>query len=112
MTGWYQSIIEWAYIVFVEQFDLWFILGLVAQCMFMMRFVVQWIASERAKRSIIPIAFWFFSIAGGSLLLTYAIIRQEGVFILGQALGLIIYFRNLWLIFKERRREKDLDTVI
>lgn len=98
-----DGFLNWLRIVFVEGFDVWVIWGLVAQFMFTMRFVVQWIASERARRSIVPIAFWFFSLAGGSLLLTYAIIRQDPVFILGQSLGLLIYMRNLWLIFAERR---------
>jgi lipid-A-disaccharide synthase-like uncharacterized protein len=98
-----DAIVSWFHIVFVEGFDVWVIWGFVAQFMFMMRFVVQWIASERAKRSIVPIAFWFFSLAGGTLLLIYAIIRQDPVFIAGQGLGLLIYSRNLWLIFAERR---------
>ena len=68
-----------------------------------MRFVVQWLASERAKRSVVPVAFWFFSLGGGSLLLVYAIVRQDPVFILGQGLGLFIYIRNLWLIANERK---------
>lgn len=97
------AFLSWLHDVFVEGFDLWVIWGLVAQLMFTMRFVVQWIASERARRSIVPIAFWFFSLAGGTLLLTYAIVRQDPVFILGQSLGLLIYIRNLWLIFAERR---------
>jgi lipid-A-disaccharide synthase-like uncharacterized protein len=70
----------------------------------MMRFVVQWIASERARRSVIPIAFWFFSLGGGTLLLAYAIHRRDPVFIAGQGLGLFIYGRNLWLILNEKRR--------
>lgn len=86
--------------VFILNFDAWVILGFVAQFMFMMRFVVQWIASERARRSVIPVAFWFFSLGGGSLLLIYAIQRRDPVFICGQALGLFIYIRNLWLIAK------------
>lgn len=98
-----DAIVSWFHVVFVQGFDVWVIWGFVAQFMFMMRFVVQWIASERAKRSIVPIAFWFFSLAGGVLLLIYAIIRQDPVFIAGQGLGLLIYSRNLWLIFSERR---------
>ena len=97
---------DWFQVVFIDQFDVWIVLGFVAQAMFMMRFVVQWIASERAGRSIVPVAFWFFSIAGGALLLTYAIIRKDPVFIAGQGLGLLIYFRNLWFIFKERRGDE------
>ncbi len=73
--------------VFVLRFDGWVILGFVAQGFFTMRFVVQWIASERARRSVIPVAFWFFSIGGGVLLLIYALYRRDPVFIAGQALG-------------------------
>lgn len=65
-----------------------------------MRFLVQWIQSERRKRSVIPIAFWYFSIAGGTTLLAYALYRQDPVFILGQAGGLLIYGRNLYFIFR------------
>lgn len=109
-----DALLSWFHVVFIEGFDVWVIWGLIAQSMFMMRFVVQWIASERARRSIVPIAFWFFSLAGGVLLLTYAIIRQDPVFIAGQSLGLLIYSRNLWLIFAERRAasrpEGDVET--
>lgn len=81
--------------------------GFIAQIMFMMRFMIQWIASERVGRSIVPVAFWFFSIGGGALLLTYAIVKKDPVFIAGQGLGLIIYFRNLWLIYKEKRKDPN-----
>lgn len=94
----------WLHDVFVKQFDFWVILGFVAQFLFMMRFVVQWWASERAKRSVVPVAFWFFSLGGGFLLLVYSIQRQDPVFIAGQALGLFIYIRNLALIRGERKR--------
>ncbi|MCA0275373.1 MAG: lipid-A-disaccharide synthase N-terminal domain-containing protein [Proteobacteria bacterium] len=93
----------WLHDVFIAQFDGWILLGFVAQGMFTMRFVVQWLASERAKRSVVPVAFWFFSLGGGALLLIYAIQRQDPVFIAGQGLGLFIYIRNLWLIANERR---------
>ncbi|WP_269930430.1 lipid-A-disaccharide synthase N-terminal domain-containing protein [Aminobacter sp. HY435] len=93
----------WLHDVFIAQFDGWILLGFVAQGFFTMRFVVQWLASERAKRSVVPIAFWFFSLGGGALLLIYAIKRQDPVFIAGQGLGLFIYIRNLWLIANERR---------
>jgi lipid-A-disaccharide synthase-like uncharacterized protein len=78
------------------------ILGFVAQGLFAARFIVQWIASERAKQSVVPIAFWFLSLAGGGLLVIYASLRKDPVFILGQASGLIIYIRNLYLIYKAR----------
>lgn len=72
--------------------------GFGAQFLFMMRFLVQWIASERKKRSYVPVAFWYFSIGGGVLLLIYSIQRRDPVFIMGQSLGLLIYTRNLFLI--------------
>ena len=81
----------------------WVVLGLFGQLLFMGRFLVQWIASERAHRSIVPIAFWYFSIGGGLILFTYAVYRGDPVFILGQSMGLFIYTRNLWLIRAERR---------
>ena len=99
----WAQFVAWLNVVFVEQFDLWILFGFIAQFMFMMRFVVQWLASERAKRSVMPVAFWFFSIAGGALLLIYAIYREDPVFIAGQGAGLFIYLRNLWLIYRERQ---------
>lgn len=105
-----SSLLDWLYAVFVENFDAWVIIGLVAQAMFMMRFVVQWIASERVGRSIVPVAFWFFSIAGGTMLLVYSIVREDPVFIAGQSLGLLIYFRNIFLIFKEKRQNADSNS--
>jgi lipid-A-disaccharide synthase-like uncharacterized protein len=75
----------------------WIVLGFVAQGLFTMRFLVQWIASEREKRSVVPVAFWYLSVAGGGLLLVYAIYRKDPVFILGQATGLVVYVRNLML---------------
>lgn len=81
----------------------WVAIGLGGQLLFTARFLVQWIASERAGRSIIPMAFWYFSIAGGMILLAYAIYRKDPVFILGQLTGIFIYLRNLWLIHGEKR---------
>ena len=81
----------------------WLIIGFVGQALFTARFFVQWIASERARRSIIPHAFWFFSLGGGAVLLAYAIYRRDPVFILGQAAGLIIYSRNIFFITRDRR---------
>jgi lipid-A-disaccharide synthase-like uncharacterized protein len=100
----FERLLVWLHDVFVAGIDGWVILGFVAQFMFTMRFVVQWIASERARRSVLPVAFWFFSVGGGVLLLVYAIYRKDPVFIAGQAFGLVIYARNLWLIFMESRR--------
>lgn len=80
----------------------WVVFGLSAQLMFTARFVVQWIASERARSSVIPIAFWYFSLIGGVMLLAYALYRKDPVFVLGQTLGVAIYSRNLWLIHANR----------
>ena len=74
------------------------ILGFIGQFFFSMRFVVQWIASEKNKKSVVPLSFWIFSFLGSSLLLIYAIYRKDLVSILGQAPNLLIYFRNIWLI--------------
>jgi len=83
---------------------IWIGIGFFGQFLFSMRFLYQWFQSERVKKSVIPITFWYFSIAGGLTLLTYAIRQQDPVIICGQAGGLIIYVRNLWLIFEERKR--------
>ena len=103
MTDTLFHLADWFRKVFIDQFNAWILLGFVAQAFFTMRFLVQWIASERAKRSVVPIAFWFFSLGGGALLFVYAIKRQDPVFIAGQGLGLVIYIRNLWLIANEKR---------
>lgn len=89
--------------VFINQLDWWVALGFIAQALFTMRFVVQWIASERAGKSVIPFAFWLFSISGGVLLLAYALYRKDPVFIAGQSLGVFIYLRNLYFVLRERR---------
>lgn len=81
----------------------WLIVGFLGQLLFSMRFLLQWVQSERAKKSVIPVAFWYFSLGGSVVLLAYAIHRQDPVFILGQAAGLVIYLRNLFLISRERR---------
>jgi lipid-A-disaccharide synthase-like uncharacterized protein len=78
-------------------------LGFLGQACFSMRFLVQWIASERKKESVVPIYFWYFSVGGGLTLLTYAALRQDPVFIVGQAAGLFVYARNLYLIRRKAR---------
>jgi len=80
---------------------IWITIGFIAQFMFSMRFIVQWIATERARASIIPETFWYFSFVGG--LLAYAIYRADLVFIVGQAAGLVIYARNIYLIWIGKR---------
>ncbi|MEL6267884.1 MAG: lipid-A-disaccharide synthase N-terminal domain-containing protein [Pseudomonadota bacterium] len=89
----------------------WILVGLGGQLLFMGRFLVQWIASERAQRSVVPVAFWWLSIGGAAILLAYAIWRADPVFILGQTLGFFIYARNLWLIRAEGRRARQLGSV-
>ena len=98
MTEIFHNLVSYLNDVFIIKFDGWVMLGFVAQGFFTMRFVVQWIASERARRSVIPVAFWFFSIGGGALLLVYALYRRDPVFIAGQALGLVVSLRNLYFI--------------
>lgn len=81
----------------------WIAFGLFGQSMFFLRFLIQWIASEQKKQSVIPVSFWFFSIIGGLILLIYAIQRKDPVFIIGQSTGSVIYIRNLVLIYKKRK---------
>lgn len=87
----------------MDDTTLWIIIGFAGQAFFSARFIIQWIVSERAKRSIVPTAFWLFSLGGGATLLAYAIHREDPVFIAGQAAGLFIYARNLHFIVKGRR---------
>ena len=81
-------------------------IGFGGQLLFAMRFIIQWISSERQSRSIIPIAFWYFSIGGGVVLLLYAIWRQDPVIMVGQGLGLFIYSRNLYFILRDQHKQK------
>lgn len=88
----------------VMSWDTWIIIGFIGQFMFTMRFVMQWLASEKAKKSVMPVSFWFFSIFGGTIVFAYAIHKQDPVFIVGQGMGLLIYFRNLYFILIEHRK--------
>jgi lipid-A-disaccharide synthase-like uncharacterized protein len=81
---------------------LWLMVGFAGQALFASRFIVQWFKSEMEGRSVIPIAFWYCSVGGGIVLLAYAIFKRDPVFIIGQASGLFVYSRNLYLIFRER----------
>lgn len=87
----------------LSEFNYWLIIGFTGQILFFLRFFVQWLASEKQKKSVIPLSFWYFSIGGALLLLLYAIHRRDPVFILGQSMGFIIYLRNLVLIDRERK---------
>ena len=91
-----QAIVNW---ITVEH--IWLAVGLLGQGLFASRFLVQWWASEKARRSVVPVMFWYFSIGGGVILLAYSIYKMDPVFILGQGLGLVVYLRNLYLIFVE-----------
>jgi lipid-A-disaccharide synthase-like uncharacterized protein len=83
---------------------LWLWVGLLGQAFFSMRFIVQWVASERHQDSVFPVAFWFFSLCGGLTLFTYAVYRLDPVFIIGEGAGVLIYLRNLYLIRRKQRR--------
>src|SRR5262245_36535980 len=86
--------------------DPWNVFGGFGQLLFMSRFIVQWIKSEMEGRSVIPVVFWYFSLSGGLIVLSYAIYREEPVFVAGQLPGIVVYSRNLYLIYRERRRAR------
>ena len=88
----------------------WLIIGFVGQALFGARFIIQWIVSEKKGESTIPLAFWYCSIGGAMVLLSYAIYRQDPVFIIGQSLGSIVYVRNLVLIDRKRKATVGADS--
>jgi lipid-A-disaccharide synthase-like uncharacterized protein len=102
-----QEISAIFYEAFVAKFDFWLLFGIVAQLFFAGRFIVQWISSERAGKSVVPFAFWIFSMGGGLMTLVYGVIKREPVIIFGQGLATIIYVRNIVLIQRERRQLKS-----
>ena len=102
-----QAFSNYLYDIFVAKFDFWLAFGLIAQLAFGARFLVQWIASERAGKSVVPLAFWFFSIGGGLMTLIYGLVKREPVIIIGQLLSNIIYVRNLMLIFKNHAKGSE-----
>ena len=83
---------------------IWIVIGFLGQALFSARFFLQWLASERARRSIVPLAFWYFSLGGGVVLLSYAIHKRDPVFIVGQVTGVFVYLRNLYLIRSGRQK--------
>jgi lipid-A-disaccharide synthase-like uncharacterized protein len=105
-----HDIRAYLYDVFVARFDFWLAFGILAQLLFTARFIVQWLASEKAGQSVMPLAFWFFSIAGGLMTLVYGLVRREPIIIMGQALAVFIYLRNLVLIFRNRRKAQGSAT--
>jgi len=98
-----QAVGDYMQNVFFLRLNWWVLLGYAGQSLFAMRFIVQWVASERVGRSVIPVAFWFFSIGGGTVLFVYALYIRDPVFILGHGFGLFVYLRNLYFVFRERR---------
>lgn len=98
----FHDVSGYFYDVFIARFDFWLAFGMVAQLAFTGRFLVQWIASEREGKSVMPMAFWFFSMVGGVMTLVYGIVRREPIIIMGQALAILIYVRNVMLIVKEK----------
>ncbi len=88
----------------------WQIVGFVGQGVFTARFLVQWVASEKKRDSVVPVAFWWLSLVGGLNLLIYAIHRQDPVFIVGQSMGMVVYVRNLMLVAKRKRRARPKDA--
>ena len=99
-----QALGDYLYDIFVAKFDFWLAFGLVAQLAFAARFLVQWIMSERAGKSVVPMAFWFFSVAGGTMTLIYGLVKREPVIIFGQLLSNVIYVRNIMLIWKNHAK--------
>lgn len=93
----------------MEHDPVWLVVGFLGQALFFGRFFVQWIASERRRQSVVPRSFWYLSLAGGTVLLFYAIHRRDPVFLLGQATGLLIYLRNLWFLRRPSARIADAD---
>jgi len=105
-----QALGDYLYDVFVAKFDFWLAFGLVAQLLFTARFLVQWISSERAGQSVVPMAFWLFSMGGGMMTLIYGIAKREPVIIIGQSMATVIYIRNIMLIVKNHgNASKTLD---
>jgi lipid-A-disaccharide synthase-like uncharacterized protein len=95
--------------VFVDKFDFWLAFGLVAQLFFAGRFIVQWISSERAGKSVVPFAFWIFSMGGGLMTLVYGFVKREPVIIFGQGVATLIYIRNIMLISRERKQDQPTE---
>ena len=106
-----QALGDYLFDVFVAKFDFWLAFGLIAQLLFTARFLVQWISSERAGNSVVPMSFWFFSMGGGLMTLVYGIAKREPIIILGQSLATVIYIRNIMLIVKNRAKgSKTLES--
>jgi len=94
------------YVAWFTAENIWLAVGFAGQALFASRFIIQWFKSEISGRSVIPMAFWYCSLAGGVVLLLYAIYKRDPVFITGQATGIIVYSRNLYLIYREAHAHK------
>jgi lipid-A-disaccharide synthase-like uncharacterized protein len=81
----------------------WLSVGFLGQAFFTARFLVQWLASEKKRKSVVPVAFWWLSLLGGAAILSYAIFRRDPVIITGQGMGLVVYVRNLMLVNQARQ---------
>lgn len=92
--------------IFAFTLTAWVAVGFLGQSFFSMRFIIQWIASEKVKKSVMPIAFWYFSLFGGATLFAYALHKQDPVFIFGQGMGLFVYMRNLYFVYTERKKNE------
>ena len=99
-----QQGVDHLYKIFITNLDAFVVVGLFGQFLFMSRFLVQWVASEKAGRSVIPVAFWYLSVAGAAVTLIYALYRGDPVFVLAQLFGSIVYIRNLMLISKNKSK--------
>lgn len=89
-------------------FSPWLIVGFIGQGLFFMRFFVQWIASEKAKKSVMPDMFWYFSLSGGAVLFLYALLHlHDPVFVMGQGMGILIYLRNIYFVKKAKNEQQD-----
>ena len=110
MLAFSNGLVDYFYDVFVVHFDFWLAFGIVAQLLFTARFIVQWIASERAGKSVIPFAFWIFSIVGGGMTLVYGFKKREPIIIMGQILAVASYVRNIILILRKPKSSEGSST--
>jgi len=90
--------------------DVWMAVGFIGQVIFGLRFVIQWIQTERKRKSVIPLSFWYLSLLGSMILLTYAIVRRDPVFIAGFSLNMAIYLRNLYFIHRGPKAQTKIKT--
>ena len=90
----------------------WLAIGFLGQAIFTARFVVQWVASEKCRNSVVPVTFWWLSLLGGSILLAYASYKRDPVILVGQSMGLFVYVRNLVLVRNAGRRSTSPELMV